>query len=284
MTGTRFAPGPSTAYVCDHVMAMTSSDEVDGDLMSRCATGGVWSDLLGAFAGSGAAAVVAHTDDLLRVAVVGTVAVEVDCADGEQSLTGGATWTTHEFPRPLAVTIRRPDATRDEPSYCIDVGAVPASVVTRRIVTADRPSDPFELLFGPTVPRTVEAAAVRPDDGSGWPPAGSGGVLVFSSGDRIVVDRSMVLGRNPRAVDADGNETGLRRVRLTGAGVSRHHAMIRTDRRHVSIDDLGSSNGTWVTRPDTPVTAVRPGHPVDLVPGTVVDLGGDVSFVVEEMA
>ncbi len=286
MTSTRFAPGPATAYVSDGVLAVTLAEGVDAELMSHCASIGEWSALLAVFADRTDAAVLMHSDELLRIAVVGAVEVEAHGTDGAHRVAGGTTWTTREIAGARAVTVRPSDAVAEpEPGYCVDAGAVPVAVVSRRLVTtADDTSDPFESLFGRTVSRTVEAAAVRPDDGDLPPPNVPLGVLVFSTGERVIVDRSMMLGRNPHDVDDDAIDTGVRRVRVASPWVSRQHAMIRVDRWHASIDDLGSSNGTRVMAPGRPVVTVRPGRPVDLVPGAVVDLGGDVSFAVEEVA
>ncbi len=286
MTSTRFAPGPATAYVCDDVLAVALAAEAVDDLMSQCGSMPEWSELLAAFAGCSDAAVAMYADHLLRVAVIGAVEVDAEGADGPHRMSGGVAWTTHEIDGARSVTIRlREIGARPELTHCVDAGAVPIAIVSRRLVAAPSDqADPFESLFGETVPRTVEDAAVRAAAGDDPHTLAPLGVMVFSTGERVVVDRSMVLGRNPRAVDGGDSEAALRRVKLSSPGVSRRHAIIRVDRWHASIDDLGSSNGTRVGPPGGPTTTVRPGQPVDLVPGAIVELGGDVSFAVEEVA
>lgn len=286
MTSTRFAPGPATAHVCDDVLVVTRAEGAVDDLMSQCGSTPEWSDLVAAFADRSDAAVVMYADQLLRVAVVGAVEVDAEGADGPHRVSGGVAWMTHEISGARSVTIRlREIEGIPELTHCVDAGAVPVAVVSRRLVAApnDR-ADPFESLFGQTMPRSVEAAAVRADDVGEPHGRAPLGVMVFSTGERVVVDRSMVLGRNPHAMDGHGSDAAMRRVKLSSPGVSRQHAIVRVDRWHASIDDLGSSNGTWVEPPGGPVTTVRPGHPVDLVPGAIVDLGGAVSFALEEVA
>jgi pSer/pThr/pTyr-binding forkhead associated (FHA) protein len=107
------------------------------------------------------------------------------------------------------------------------------------------------------------------------------GVLVFSTGERVLIDRPMVLGRNPKPAD---ESSPTRLVRIASPGVSRRHAVILVEPWSATIDDLGSSNGTCITYPRGVPTPVVAGAPVDLVIGAVVELGGDVSFVVEEIA
>jgi hypothetical protein len=286
MTRTHFTQGSATAYVADGVLAMACDGGVDADLMSRCASNDEWSDLVAAFQDCADGAVVQHDDRCLRVAVVGSALVTVAAADGDHRVTGGTEWRAHEFEGVRTVTIRSGgvEAATELP-YCVDAGAIPAAELRRRLSTVeDDASDPFESLFGSTVARAVESAAVRSVAGDFPQPRPPLGILVFSTGERVVVDRSIVLGRNPRTVDMWADDVDVRRVKVSSAGVSRQHAVIRVDRWHASIDDLGSANGTTVARPRQPAAAVRPGHPVDLVPGVVVDLGGDVSFAVEEVA
>lgn len=300
MTDTRFAPGPATAYLTDDVIAMTVSDVTDAEVMALCVAIGEWSTMLAALADRRDMAVIHHDDEVLRVAVVGAVKVVVQSAEGEQRFDGKSAWTTREVERARRVTIVAGCDMQsgldddDDPlddldalvaGYRVDAGMVPASIVSRLLVApAAEPDDPFEALFGHTIARSVEAAAVRSDEAGGEHEQAPLAVLVFSTGERVVVDRPMVLGRNPRPLDDDGTEASVRRVKIASAGVSRQHAMIRIDRWHASIDDLGSSNGTRIVLPGRPAKPVLPGHPVDLVAGAVVDLGGDVSFAVEEVA
>lgn len=291
MTGTRFAPGPGTAYVTDHAIVLTPEGDVDPGVIARCSTAEDWPTLLGATADLASAAVVHQDgprrspgDRRLSVAAVGGVRAVVETADGESLVVGEGSREVRSFDGAVAVRLELAaahDAGGTGEVYCVDGGAVPASTVSRRLVAAGTGAlDAFDALFGHTVARSVEQAAVRDDAPPSRPALG---LLVFSTGARVVLDRSMVLGRNPRQ-DGESPIDDVRLVRIASAGVSRRHAAITVDRWRASIDDLGSSNGTVVRLPDRSPVVLEPGRPVDLSSGAHVDLGGEVSFTVEETA
>lgn len=90
------------------------------------------------------------------------------------------------------------------------------------------------------------AAAARPSAPQGPPPAAAPAgqeprlVVIdgptFPAGTMILIDEPVVLGRAP---DAD--------ALLDGDGfASAHHARIRAEGSRVVVEDLGSTNGTWV--------------------------------------
>lgn len=286
MTDTRFAAGPSTAYLTDSVLALSTEPDVDDELSRLCVTTTEWAALADGARVRRVAALVMHDAARVRLAVADHGSVVVDTVDGLRRFDGTSTWRTDTIDGARSVTLmvegRGDDAVA---AFRTDAGVVPASAVSRRLAAeAIDPTDPFEVLFGHTVPRSVEAAAVRPYEAERSAPTALG-VLVFSTGDRVMVDRPIVLGRNPRQVgDVQPDAPRPRLVELALAGISRRHAVIRPDRWSASIDDLGSANGTFVALPGRPAVPVRPGHPVELVPGAVVDLGGEVSFTVEEAA
>lgn len=280
----RFTPGSATAYIADDVLALACGGGVDPDVMSWCADTPDWDALIAATAGLQDAVIVRHEQDRLRVAATGTARAFVETSDGEQCVGGVEERTIRTIDLPLAVRLVVGEADAPAPEYCVEGGAVPASSVSRRLVASDSEAiDAFDALFGPTVTRTVEQAAVRDqDDDEPGPPLG---LLVFSDGARVVLDRPMVLGRNPRPASGSADDDpSVRLVKIATSGVSRRHAAITVDRWRASIDDLGSSNGTRVTLPGRRPHELEPGRPVDLVAGAIVDLGGDVSFVVEEVA
>lgn len=146
----------------------------------------------------------------------------------------------------------------------------------------------FDQLFGSTVARSIEGAAVRESVGARLRSALEGDqqpprVLIFSTGQRVLVDRPVVIGRSPKPT-TESNQTSPRLVTLTGRRLSRQHAEIRIDRWQTIIDDLNSFNGTEVTIPGEPTRRLQPGLPISLVVGTRVDLASEVSFVLEEVA
>jgi hypothetical protein len=283
VTNTRFAPGTSIAYLTDAVLALSDAPGIDDELMQLCATSTDWDTLAAAARQRQVTALVMHDVDRLWLAVTGAGAVVVETAAGDRRFDGTDTWLVDTVDQASSVTLCSGRGRGDDAVYRTDGGVVPASLVSRRLAAAPVPTDPFELLFGHTVARTVESAAVRPIADERAPRAALG-VLVFGSGERVVIDRTLVLGRNPRPVDEAPEGSPTRLVKLPQPGVSRRHAAIRLDRWTATIDDLGSANGTTLTSPAGAVTDLRPGHPVELGVGDVVDLGGDVSFVVQVSA
>jgi hypothetical protein len=284
VTDTRFAPGTATAYVTDAVLALSDAPGIDHELMHLCATSTEWATLADAARSLHVTALVMHDNDRLRLAVAGDASIVVETAHGDRRFDGTDTWSIGTVEQAQLVTLTADRRPGGDPSYRTDGGVVPASVVSRRLAAAAcAPADPFELLFGHTVVRSVEAAAVRlvADDPG---PRAALGVLVFDTGERVVVDRELVLGRNPRPVDEAADGPRPRLVQLSQPGVSRQHAVVRLDRWTASLEDLGSANGTTISSPGGPVNDVRPGRPVELAVGAVVDLGGELSFMVEDGA
>ncbi len=283
MTDTRFAPGTATAYITDTVLALSELPDIDDELMRLCATTTEWGALADAARDRHVIALVMHDTDRVRLAVRGDSSIVVETADGDRRFDGTDAWSVDSVEAAHLVTLtatRHPGGIAD---YRTDGGVVPAASVSRRLAAAAAaPADPFELLFGHTVTRSVETAAVRRD--ADRVARAALGVLVFATGERVVVDRTIVLGRNPNPIDDADDATRPRLVKLAHPGVSRRHAVIRLDRWTASIEDLDSVNGTTVASPGRPATPLRPGHPFELAAGAVVDLGGEVSFLVEESA
>lgn len=111
------------------------------------------------------------------------------------------------------------------------------------------------------------------------------GVLVFSTGERVPIDRPMIIGRLPKVVGtAEWELPRLVKIESPGRGLSRSHLEVRLDGWRVLVQDMNSANGTEVTMPGEPPREVLPGESVHVVDGTRVDLGGEVHFTVEGLA
>ncbi|MFZ1287055.1 MAG: FHA domain-containing protein, partial [Candidatus Phosphoribacter sp.] len=102
--------------------------------------------------------------------------------------------------------------------------------------------------------------------------------LAGDAGDRIAVDGALLLGRNPAHLS--GFETA-RLVALVDAtmSVSKTHAALGPDPDGLWLEDLHSTNGTFVTTPGGVRQAVLPGGRVTVQAGSTVHLGKR-SFVV----
>ena len=106
--------------------------------------------------------------------------------------------------------------------------------------------------------------------------------LHFSHGPTVDVDRVVVVGRAPVAARSSAADPVLVEVPSPQQEVSSTHLEIRpgagADHGAAVVLDLGSTNGTVVVQPGMAPDDVRPGIPVQLLPGAVVDLGDGVSI------
>ncbi len=109
--------------------------------------------------------------------------------------------------------------------------------------------------------------------------------LVFSSGDDVLVDRSVLVGRAPEARrHTQTEEPRLVAVPSVHHEISSTHLEIRpgsgADHGSAVVTDLGSTNGTLLVQPGLPPEGLHPGVAVQLIPGAVVDLGDGVTIQV----
>ncbi|CAI9416889.1 FHA domain-containing protein [Nocardioides sp. T2.26MG-1] len=109
--------------------------------------------------------------------------------------------------------------------------------------------------------------------------------LVFSSGEQVLVDRSVLVGRAPeprRHTQTD--EPRLVAVPSPHHEISSTHLEIRpgsgADHGAAVVTDLGSTNGTLLIQPGLPPEDLQAGVAVQLIPGAVVDLGDGVTIQV----
>jgi|CXWL01.1.fsa_nt_gi hypothetical protein len=108
------------------------------------------------------------------------------------------------------------------------------------------------------------------------------GVLTFSNGLVVQVDRPQLIGRSPKVEGQVGGELpNLVKLDQAGQGVSRRHVAIHIENWQVLLEDLNSANGTIVALPGRPARRLVAGEPVALEQGTVVDLGGEMSISFE---
>lgn len=158
----------------------------------------------------------------------------------------------------------------------------------------------FEDLFEDTKYVDVEEAAVREVDDTTEPdeqedrttpvpviPGGSPladeastrimpisrGQLILPGGDPVPVDREVLLGRNPKT----SGDARLIAVFDPEGNISRTHARVIPTLDGVTLEDLGSTNGTVLVTRDNQVQ-LQPYTPVSLRPGDRVILGGDAQI------
>jgi len=109
--------------------------------------------------------------------------------------------------------------------------------------------------------------------------------LVFGDGETVAVDRAVLVGRAPQPARASTDDAPrLVTVASPHHEVSSTHLEIRpgsgADHGTAVVTDLGSTNGTVVVQPGLPPEELRPGVAVQLVPGSLVDLGDGVNIQV----
>ncbi len=108
------------------------------------------------------------------------------------------------------------------------------------------------------------------------------GFIVFDDGSTYGLDRSYVIGREPRP--PDGSSAQLLVLRDNNETLSRTHATLRLDDWSVQLLDLGSTNGTYVwDQANERWNQLSPGAPVALRSGDTVALGRR-TFVFESVS
>lgn len=96
--------------------------------------------------------------------------------------------------------------------------------------------------------------------------------LVFDDGTKYDLVDSLIVGRAPRAV---GELEGMAvfAIEDEGRSVSKSHLVLRVREGIVSVEDLGSTNGTRITTRDGTEKVLQPGVPARALPGALVHFG-----------
>jgi len=106
--------------------------------------------------------------------------------------------------------------------------------------------------------------------------------LRLPDGSLVLLGPRTVVGRNP-SPDVRIDDLATEAVRLPDPdrALSRQHLAIRVLHGQVTVEDLGSTNGSAVEVPGRGGRALRPGEQLPVPPATVVLLGGSVRLVVD---
>ena len=109
------------------------------------------------------------------------------------------------------------------------------------------------------------------------------GVIELSTGEQIVLDRSTILGRRPRASRVSARDVPqLITVPSPQQDISRSHLELRLEGWHVVAFDLGTTNGTTLYRANTEPVRLRSREGVMLRDGDTIDLGDGVLLRMRE--
>ena len=105
------------------------------------------------------------------------------------------------------------------------------------------------------------------------------GQLVFTNGRTVTIDRTILVGRSPRAERTDsGGIPQLVMVDSPHGDVSRTHARIFIEGWRVLLEDIGSTNGTVITTEAGISRRIRSGEPAIVTDGATIDLGDGAVF------
>jgi hypothetical protein len=115
------------------------------------------------------------------------------------------------------------------------------------------------------------------------PPTAPALHLELADGSRELLAAPILVGRAPSADKVSGTQIPrLLTVAGTDQDISRNHVRFAVEGGTVVVTDLHSRNGTLAILPGRDPQQLRPGEPTSVIVGTVIDLGGGVTFTVRE--
>jgi hypothetical protein len=106
----------------------------------------------------------------------------------------------------------------------------------------------------------------------------SAGKITVSTGDEAVLDRTVIIGRRPRATRVSGSDMPhLLAVPSPLQDISRSHVEIRVEGTHILAQDLDTTNGTILRHADDPPIRLHPGEATMIANHDVLDLGEGIT-------
>lgn len=132
---------------------------------------------------------------------------------------------------------------------------------------AERPGDHD----GDTIPSGASASTGTPR-------------ILLSTGERIAIDRTIIIGRSPRAARVSLSDAPrLVTVPSPQLDISRSHLELRREPGAITAVDLRTTNGTMLCRADADPVKLRSGEPTVVVSGDVLDIGDGVTLTFEDL-
>jgi len=104
--------------------------------------------------------------------------------------------------------------------------------------------------------------------------------LVLSTGEHLPITGTILIGRSPSVLYAYGDEPRLVTLDVGMTDISRNHLEVRLDGDQVLMRDMGSTNGTLLTRAGTPTVRLPSEAPIVGFPGDVFELGGALTVTI----
>ncbi|MBS1699442.1 MAG: FHA domain-containing protein, partial [Actinobacteria bacterium] len=136
----------------------------------------------------------------------------------------------------------------------------------------------------PTAPVSIVPGITLEPSRAIVPDPGSGPRVRLSTGQVVALDRTVVIGRRPRATRSSGATLPhLVAVDSPQQDISRSHLEIRPEADAVVVLDLHTTNGSTLLRPGADPVRLHPGEQTIVVSGDTIDLGDGVTAVFEEL-
>ena len=139
-------------------------------------------------------------------------------------------------------------------------------------------------------PNPVHASSCRECDGTITSRTGQVeqpvlGVLRVSSGATAVLDADIIIGRLPQGTSSTAAQSPrLLAVPSPGKAISKTHCAVRVEGWDMRVEDLGSTNGTFLLRAGEEPRRVPEHQPLFLRIGDVIDIGDGTTLTVERKA
>ena len=139
-------------------------------------------------------------------------------------------------------------------------------------------------------PNPVHASSCRECDGTITSRTGQVeqpvlGVLRVSSGATAVLDADIIIGRLPQGTSSTAAQSPrLLAVPSPGKAISKTHCAVRVEGWDIRVEDLGSTNGTFLLRAGEEPRRVPEHQQLFLRIGDVIDIGDGTTLTVERKA
>ncbi|TFV84509.1 FHA domain-containing protein [Microbacterium sp. dk485] len=115
-------------------------------------------------------------------------------------------------------------------------------------------------------------------------PSAAAGLLRVSSGQSVLLERTVIIGRRPRSTRISGADLPhLIAVDSPQQDISRNHLEVRVEGDSILATDLNTTNGTRLLRRGAEPVRLHPGEQTIVVPGDVLDLGDGITVAVEDV-
>ena len=139
-------------------------------------------------------------------------------------------------------------------------------------------------------PNPVHASSCRECDGTITSRTGQVeqpvlGVLRVSSGATAVLDADIIIGRLPQGTSSTAAQSPcLLAVPSPGKAISKTHCAVRVEGWDIRVEDLGSTNGTFLLRAGEEPRRVPEHQQLLLRAGDIIDIGDGTTLTVERKA